>query len=100
MHPVPDRHRWRWALASRTGNVLRFVDLACGWVYIAGSAAFGAWLGWFALTISLAFWMIAVPVLATAVMLGTGLWRRPGLGLHLEWPFSGYPRARKDRLTR
>jgi len=75
------------------------VDLACGWVYVAGTIAFGAWLAWHAVSVSPAFWLIALPALVTAAMLATGLWRRPDLGLHLEWPFGGLSRTKRNRLS-
>jgi len=81
MPPVPDRHRWRFALASWTGSVLRLVDRACGWAYVAGTVGFAIWLGWLAVSLSPSLWLVAVPVAVTTVLLGTGLWRHPDLGL-------------------
>lgn len=94
MRATDDRRDRGAAFAAHAGRLLRGIDLACGWAYVAGTVAFGAWLAWLAVTVSAWLWLMAVPMIVTGALLGAGLWRRPHLGLHLDWPFSARPRPR------
>ncbi|MGF1640297.1 MAG: hypothetical protein ACFCUO_05060 [Rhodospirillales bacterium] len=78
--------RWRRSFAAAAGTLLRLVDRLCTVLYIAGTFAMAGLLGWYAYTRTPWLLLLAVPMLASAVLLAIGFHRSPELGLRLAWP--------------
>jgi len=91
----PPSNRFRWWLAAKAGKALRLVDRASALLYIAGTFGMGGMLVWYAFSRTLWLLLLAVPVLATGLVLALAFQRNPDLGLRFEWPL----RRRRVRPT-